>query len=291
MAEPYQPGKIPVIFIHGLLSDPKTWTDLFNEVRNQPDLTARFQWWGFQYSTGEPFFTSAAVLRRQLQQARKTYDPQQQDLAFSQIVLVGHSMGGIVAKLQVTDSGNQLWQSAAKQPFETILADDTTRQELREAFFFQPSFDVRRVIYIGTPHTGSAWARRPVGRLGSMLIQPGDETVSRHRHLVDNNPGVFHQELSRRFPTSVDLLNPESALLDATTHLPYAPWVGLHSVIGTGKPMSGGEPADGVVPVSSAQLVGVASEIQVDSKHETLHRNPATIAEVMRILRTHPDGR
>jgi hypothetical protein len=28
--EPYQPGKVPVIFIHGLLSDPFTWTDMVN---------------------------------------------------------------------------------------------------------------------------------------------------------------------------------------------------------------------------------------------------------------------
>ncbi len=287
MIEPYQPGKIPVIFIHGLLSDPAAWTDLVNELRSQPDLTAGFQWWGFQYSTGEPFLTSAAVLRRQLREIRDTYDPQRQDTAFSQIVLVGHSMGGIVAKLQVTSSGDQLWSASARVPLSAVVTTNETRRALSEGFYFRPSTDVRRVIFIGTPHKGSDWARRPVGRLGSMLVKPAPTAQSRHAQLIRDNPGVFRAELGQRFPTSVDLLEPDSALLQSTTRIPYAPWVTLHSIIGTGKEMRNGEPADGVVPVGSARLLGVASELAVNTTHESLHRAPAAIAEVIRILRTH----
>ncbi len=287
MIEPYQPGKIPVIFIHGLLSDPAVWTDLVNELRSQPDLTAGFQWWGFQYSTGEPFLTSAAVLRRQLREIRTTYDPQRQDKAFSQIVLVGHSMGGIVAKLQVTSSGDELWNASTQIPLTALTTSNDTRRALQAAFYFQPSMDVRRVIFIGTPHQGSDWARRPVGRLGSMLVEPSAATQSRHAQLIRDNPGVFGAELRQRFPTSVDLLKPDSALLHSTARIPYAPWVTLHSIVGTGKSMRSGEPGDGVVPVGSARLLGVASELAVNSTHASLHRAPPAIAEVMRILRTH----
>lgn len=287
MIEPYQPGKIPVVFVHGLLSDPSTWTDLVNELRSHPELTAKYQWWGFQYSTGEPFLTSAAVLRRQLRQIRMIYDPQRQDPAFSQIVLIGHSMGGIVSKLQVTSTGNQLWQSIARQPLTAVATDQGTRRDLHEAFYFQPSPDIRRVIFIGTPHAGSTWARRPVGRLGSFLVEPTPGTVARHAMLVDNNPGVFVDEFRKRFPTSIDLLEPESQLLAATIRLPFSPYVKLHSIVGTGKQMRNGEPGDGVVPVSSARLHGVVSETFLDAVHDSLHRDPETVAEVVRILRLH----
>ena len=287
MVEPYQPGKIPVVFIHGLLSDPTTWADLVNELQSHPELSASYQWWGFQYATGEPFLSSAAVLRKQLRQVRATYDPQCQDPAFSQIVLIGHSMGGIVAKLQVTNSGNQLWQSASRQPLATLVTDQKTHRDLQEAFYFQPSPNVRRVIFIGTPHTGSAWARRPVGRLGAVLVEPAAETESRHAQLIRDNPHSFREEFRERIPTSIDLLEPESALLAATNRLHYSQYVTLHSIIGTGKNMRDGKPGDGVVPVASARLPGVASETFLDATHEALHRNPGTVKEVARILNLH----
>ena len=160
-------GKIPVIFIHGLLSDPGIWTDLVNELRSQPDLNAGFQWWGFRYSTGEPFLTSAAVLRRQLRQIRDTYDPQRQDAAFSQIVLVGHSMGGIVAKLQVTSSGHELWRATARIPLPAVATSIETRRALQQAFYFQPSVDVRRVI---KPPRITVWPSRAVTNVRARCV-------------------------------------------------------------------------------------------------------------------------
>ncbi len=287
MIEPYQPGKIPVVFVHGLLSDPFTWVDLANELRARPDLNARFQWWGFRYATGEPFFTSAAVLRQQLVELRRKYDPAASDPALSQMVLIGHSMGGLVAKLQVTESEDRLWRAAARQPFATMVTTEETRQILAEAFFFQPSSAVKRVLFIGTPHRGSNWARRPAGRLGSALVKPSEEADQRLRQLQRDNPNLFRDELRDRFPTSIDLLEPQSPLLNATASLPFSRGVCLHSIIGTGKPSWGGEPSDGVVPVASARLVGVASEIEVDAKHEALNKDPATTVEVIRILREH----
>jgi len=287
MVEPYQPGKIPVVFIHGLLSDPATWADLANELRAHPNLNDRYQLWAFEYDTGEPFLTSAAVLRRQLVQMRCTYDPERIDPAMSQMVLVGHSMGGLVAKLQVTQSGDQLWQAVARQPLGSVSTDHATRKQLQEAFYFQPSMDIARVLFIGTPHRGSSWAHRPVGLLGSALVEPSSDTQSSHSQLVGDNPHLFGDELGDRFPTSIDLLKPESPLLSATASLPFSPRVTLHSIVGQGQTSWKGEPTDGVVSVSSAQLLGVASELTVDSKHEKLHRDPTAVGEVVRILQEH----
>src|SRR5262249_17473114 len=52
--EPYQPGKIPVLMIHGLLSSPLTWMPLFNDLRADPVLREHFQFWFYLYPTGNP---------------------------------------------------------------------------------------------------------------------------------------------------------------------------------------------------------------------------------------------
>ncbi|MGA2259533.1 MAG: hypothetical protein ABSG53_33065, partial [Thermoguttaceae bacterium] len=90
MMEPYQPGKIPVVFIHGLGSDPLTWTDATNSLRAQGDIYRRCQLWYFRYPTGGDLLESAAALRDKLLLARETCDPRHSDPALAQMVLVGH---------------------------------------------------------------------------------------------------------------------------------------------------------------------------------------------------------
>lgn len=287
MIEPFQRGKIPVLFVHGLLSDPITWNDMVNEVQAQPYLRTRYQIWTFRYDTGEAFLTSAAALRRQLAELEATYNPCGLNPAASNIVVVGHSMGGLVANLQVTSSGTMLWDAAASIPLEQIRTDPATRATLGEAFFFDPSDSISRVIYIGTPHLGSGWARRAVGSLGAALVEPAPLAEARHTQLVRDNPGVFSDELARRFPTSVDLLEPESPLLNATARLAYRPGVTVHSIVGEGRYTLGSGPSDGVVPVTSARLSGVASEMAVESRHSQEPRNDDVMTEVMRILAEH----
>ena len=138
MTEPYQPGKIPIVLVHGLASSPVTWSHLQNDLRAQPAIMARYQIWLFRYDTGDPFLTSAAELRRQLAALRQTYDPCRADPSLSQTVLVGHSLGGLVSKLQVTHSGEQLWQSAAQQPFNAIRTDPETRRPAGQLVLFRP---------------------------------------------------------------------------------------------------------------------------------------------------------
>lgn len=287
MLEPYQPGKIPVLFIHGLLSDPLVWTRMVNELQAQPALINRYQLWTFRYDTGAPFLTSAAALRRQLVELQTYYDPYGADPAAPNIIVVGHSMGGLVANLQVTYSGDELWNAEANIPLDQVRTDSTTRALLNEAFFFAPSPQITRVVYIGTPHLGSGMARRLVGRLGSALVEPPPQTAERHEQVIRDNPGAFSAEFTRRLPTSIDLLEPSSPLLLATSRLPYRPGVVAHSIIGEGRYSVGSGPSDGVVPVCSARLHGATSEKLVVVRHSRQPGNEQVIAEVMRILVEH----
>ncbi len=169
---------------------------------------ARYQIWVFRYDTGDPFLASAAALRRQLAGLRQTYDPCRADPSLSRMVVVGHSLGGLVSKLQVTYSGDALWQSAAKQPLSTIRTDPVTQSQLASSFYFVPSPDVSRVIYIATPHRGSLYARRCVGLVGSALVVEPPDWTARHAQLIRDNPCAFDEEMSRGIPTSIDLLEP-----------------------------------------------------------------------------------
>ncbi len=287
MIEPYQPGKIPVVFIHGLLSDRLTWANMINELKACPFANENFQLWGFQYPTGEPFLQSAATLRRQIAHLGHLVDPDGVDLALQNIVLVGHSMGGLVSKLLIADSENALWNAISKCPFESVVMDSFTREQFRQAVFFERSPMVSRVIFIGTPHRGSVIAQRSIGRLGSFLVeQPTDLKLS-HRKLLCDNPGVFSQEFSNRTPTSIDILEPSSPLLLAIDSLPVDPSIRMHSIIGHGRWMPGSGDSDGVVPVSSARKYGVDSERLVHDKHTDLPADPMTIEEVFSILREH----
>jgi pimeloyl-ACP methyl ester carboxylesterase len=287
MREPFQPGKIPVILVHGLASDPLTWAQLENDLRNQPAISARYQLWFFRYDTGDPFLASATRLRQQLAAARQTYDPMRVDQNLSRMVLVGHSMGGLLSKMQVTYSGDTLWNAAATRPLHAIVTDQDTRDRLASNFYFTPSPDIRRVIYIATPHRGSSDATRCIGRISSALVEERPDWVARHRQLVRDNPDAFREELKRGVPTSIDLLEPQSCVLQATDMLPYSPCVALHSIIGDDRwsPIQGR--SDGVVAVSSARIAGVQSELLVDAKHTEVQRDPNTVREVICILNQH----
>jgi pimeloyl-ACP methyl ester carboxylesterase len=287
MIEPYQPGKIPIVFVHGLMSDPFTWANIANEIRARPEFVERYQLWAFEYATGEPFLKSAAKLRRQLQEARAFVDPDGIDSALSEMILVGHSMGGLISKLQITQSGNQLWQAVSRYPLEYIATSRETRDALVESFYFEPLPFISRVVFIGTPHAGSPWAKRPVGKIGAKLVEASTTMEERHRQLIQANPGVFSREFVRRVPTSIDLLKPGSPLLQRIYELPFGPTVHTHSIIGCGHRMIGAGDSDSVVPVSSARLRGVESEKLIQAKHGELHQHAEGIAELFRLLTTH----
>ena len=286
MLEPYQPGKIPIIFVHGLISDRSTWSNLTNELRTIPWVTDRYQLWYFQYPTGEPFLRSALTLREQTRALVQRVDPRGEDPALSHIVLIGHSMGGLVSKLQVTYSDTMIWDRYSNRPFVAIQGEPQHLDQLWRLFFFGPQPFVKRVVFIGTPHQGAAMASRVAGRFASGLVRQPADRQEIHRRLVAANPGAFGVEFQRRIPTSVDLLEPDSPLLSTMSRLHVAADVRIHSIIGL-RQGRWGAPSDGVVPVTSARHPGAVSEYYIDARHGQLAKHSETLAEVSRILAQH----
>ena len=118
LLRPYTRGKIPVVFIHGLWSNPWSWDRMIAELEADPSLADRYQSWTFGYSTGDPIPYSASLLRRDLQEVRRKFDPDDSDAAFNRMVLVGHSMGGLLTKMMVQDSGTRLWRLISDRPID-----------------------------------------------------------------------------------------------------------------------------------------------------------------------------
>jgi pimeloyl-ACP methyl ester carboxylesterase len=297
MLEPYQPDKIPVLMVHGLLSSPLTWAPLFNDLRADPLLRDHYQFWFFYYPTADPYLNTAADLRQALYDLRASVDPAHKDAAFDQMVLVGHSMGGLISRLLTEDSGNDFWGQVSKQPFEEVAVRLETKEELRRTFFFEPVPWVRRVIFVATPHQGSLLSPSPVGRLAARLVcLPGSlMTVARD---IARDPRDFLPEAhSREITNSVDLLDPKSPSLQLVASKPKPQRVAYHSVIGvlpTGACAVGrllanapDEPWDGVVTYRSAHREDTVSEVTVPADHERVHQHPLAVVEVRRILGEH----
>ncbi len=287
MIEPYQRGKIPLILVHGLASDPLTWSGLINELRATDWFNDRYQVWVFGYSTGRPFLRSAAELRRKCQQAVATFTHDAPDPAMHEAVMIGHSMGGLVTKLQITDSDELLWGAFADRPLDSLQTDDPIREYLSELFFFRPSPFVKRAIFIGTPHRGSPIAQEFIGRLASKLVVRSHELSDEYATLLARNPGAIKPFFAEQIPTSVDMLKPQDPALQAMQELEVPQHIRLHSVIGNGRRMLVGGPADGTVPVDSARHADTDSELIVETTHRRLQSHPESVQEVLRILELH----
>ncbi|HEU5193854.1 MAG TPA: hypothetical protein VFW70_03855, partial [Methylomirabilota bacterium] len=155
MLRPYRRGQIPVVLIHGTASSPARWGEMYNELSNDPVLRDKLQFWVFTYSTSNPILQSASELRQALNDIVKELDPKSEDPALRNMVLIGHSQGGLLARLMITESGNRFWENAASVPFSEIDAPPQTKAFLQRAIFFEPVPMVGRVIFISTPHKGS----------------------------------------------------------------------------------------------------------------------------------------
>jgi pimeloyl-ACP methyl ester carboxylesterase len=289
MLEPYRPDKIPVVMVHGLMSSPATWAGMFNDLRGDPELRQRYQFWFFMYPTGLPIGYSASILREQLNDVRAMYDPNGTNPNFNQMVLVGHSMGGLLSREMVQDSGTKYWDYYFKEPFETINLDPNVKQLLKKTLFFEHLPYVKRVIFISTPHRGSAMADEWYSRLFSGMI--GVPTAISDATTNAFSRGVLNQSVAstytKKVPNGLMLLSPSSVFIQATNTVPLRQDIPYHSIIATQKRTTVGPgTSDGIVPYESSHLDFTQSEKLVPSGHSA-HEHPLAIAEVKRILHEH----
>lgn len=285
---PYKKGKIPVVFLHGLASSPFIWFPMINELLSDPKIKDKFQFWVYWYPTGTPMPLSAADLRDTLRDLRKVYDPKEEDKAFDKMVLVGHSMGGLLAKLMVTRTAKEDWLKAVKIPVEKFNSlDPELQREFARIIEFKPLPFVKRAVFIATPHRGSNLTEGILGSIARILfVLPKGLATNigkAYKLLTSDND----EELNLRESYGLDGLSPNSYFIRVTSDL--QPEVKFHSIIGNSKFRDLEWINDSVVSYDSSHIDGAESELLVDSDHSVQEHMP-TILEIKRILSEHAAG-
>jgi pimeloyl-ACP methyl ester carboxylesterase len=275
--QPYDPDRIPVVFVHGLISTPFNWVQTISGLETDPEIRKRYQFWVFAYPTGNPVLYSALRLREELAKVDKVY-PNHRDY-----VLVGHSMGGLLSQAQVTNISRADWEKTLGALGMQLFATLKPTSLVAKATTFKANPRIKRVVFICTPHRGSKMASGGIGELGIKLISLPTDLATTMKSEIPTE--TLRKINNGRLPNSVSNLAPNapylSVLNSESIQAPY------HSIIGNrGKPGPLAESTDGVVPYWSSHLDGAQSEVIVPGPHGACEL-PQTIAELDRILELH----
>jgi pimeloyl-ACP methyl ester carboxylesterase len=286
-AEPFRPGLIPVVLVHGTLSSAGRWADMLNDLENDGRIRDRFQFWLFHYSTGSPIPYSAMLLRDALTDVVAQFDPQGKDPALHQMVVIGHSQGGLLTKMLAIDSGTRIWDTISRRPLAELHVSQETRELLERALFVHPLPFVRRVIFIATPHGGSSTATGLIVRTLSRFVTLPTNALSAVADLMEGNSDALLLDPRRPDFGSVYGMRPSSPFLKALAATPIAPGIAAHSIIPVRGAGPGPNATDGVVTYQSARIDGVESELVIPFAGHSVQGHPLAIEEVRRILLEH----
>lgn len=287
MLEPYNPNKKVIVLIHGLASSPEAWIRLTNDVMGDPVLREHYQVWQVFYSTNMPILESRFQIYAVIQQAFSQVDNKAS--AKKDAVLIGHSMGGIIARLLVSDA--DLTSAAIK-----LLPDWRAKQFKNDPLFksrldIQPIPNFSRAIFLAAPHRGTEFADRwftlaarkviklPGAFLGALtdVLQSSDPDLQAFIKDIDNG-------LIQNGPSD---LSKNSKFTQLTKNI--VPYKGMkfHSIMGN---MTNSNDinviTDDVVPYTSAHLDGALSEKIIKGGH-SIQETPEAVLELRRILRLH----
>lgn len=275
--QPYNPDRIPLIFVHGLISTPQMWRNVINEIETDPELRGRFQYWVFAYPTGNPFPYSALRLREELGKVRQIYGWPHG------FVLISHSMGGLLAQMQATTLTREDWHRTIGKPADELFARLPSDSLIHRALIFDANPDVRRIVFICTPHRGSDMAVGSVGEIGMRLIALPANLASTITKSVGNTVAIATGN-PRRIPNSVTSLSPKNPSLKTMNSVPIrAPH---HTILGDRGRGDSPNSSDGVVAYWSSHLDSAQSEKIVPGPHGSCEL-PQTIEELKRILHLH----
>ncbi|MFD0326402.1 esterase/lipase family protein [Lysobacter gummosus] len=288
--QPYDPDKRVIVLVHGLASSPEAWVNLANEILGDETLRKRYQLWQVFYPTNMGILSNRLAIDSALSKTFEHYDPEGDDIASHDAVLVGHSMGGVIARLLVSDSGEHVMDETLRS-FDPAAAQRLSQEPLVRALtVFRPMPQFGRAVFLASPHRGAvvsdAWPLRMVRKL---IRLPFD--VLRDTAELIQRTQVNQDELQKlgfrkgRPPTGPDDLSPHSLFMRSTEDLPIESGLPYHTIVGqrdTKLPLL--QSSDGAVPYRSSHLDGALSEKVIVSGH-SVQETPQAILELRRILR------
>jgi pimeloyl-ACP methyl ester carboxylesterase len=278
--QPYDPDRIPVVFVHGLMSSAFDWVVTINGLLADPEIRKNYQFWVFNYPTGNPILYSALRLRDELAKADKLYPNHRP------YVLVGHSMGGMLSHAQVITVTREMWERDPDMGRMTrsVFARNSSNSVVVRSLTFQANPRIKRVVFVCTPHRGSQMASGGIGRLGISLISLPLYVATTMTDALTGTELTQLTGAANRLPNSVWGLRPTNPAFKVVNSPPIE--VPYHSIIGDRGRGDSPNSSDGVVPYWSSHLDGAQSEVIVPGPHGSCQL-PQTIEELDRILRLH----
>lgn len=286
--QPYDPKKIPLVLVHGLVSSPDAFKNIINELAPQPWFRERYQIWLYSYPTGNPWIYSGAKFRELMREACDYARAKGDDTNLNRMVVVSHSMGGLITRSSVTDPKNVLYDAYFKQPIDQLNVSEPTRKLIRDAALYQPLAEPKRLVFLAVPHRGSPIANRWFANVISKVISLPktltvdllDKTVSTVGDLIQG------EDKSYPLPTSISSLSPKSRANVSLNTLPLPSQIQCHSVMGDRGKGDTPNSSDGIVPYWSSRVTPVSSELIVPSNHGVPDNTQAAV-ELARILKLH----
>ncbi len=283
--QPYDPDKTVVLVIHGLMDSPATWAPMLNHLRGDEKIRRNYQFWFYSYPSGYPYPYSASILRSELDAIEKKFPLRKK------MVVMGHSMGGCISRLLITDTGDQLWMKTFNKPSAQMSLSPENRKLFTDALIFRHRPEVGRVIFVSAPLRGSDLATNWPGRIGSMLVRTPVALLSAGNDALKLVTFQGDDLRLKRIPNSVDTLSPNNRFVKNIQTIPLTPGIPYHVISGDrgkggNKDHTAPVMSDGIVPYWSSHMEGAVSELVVPS-HHSAHQNPQAIAEVRRILTEH----
>lgn len=289
--QPYDPKKIPLVFVHGLVSSPDAFKNMVNDLAPEPWFRERYQIWLYNYPTGNPWLYSSTKFRELMQQACSYARTKGDDENLNRMVVVAHSMGGLITRSSVTEPKTALYDEYFKKPIDQLKVSEPTRKLIRENTLYQPLTEPKRVVFLAVPHRGSPVANLRISVWLSRLIRlPKTLTVDLlDKTLTTMGDIVQGKDQANPLPTSINSLSPNDRANLGLDKLALPDRITFHSIVGDrGK---GGIPncSDGIVPYWSSHVAPVDSELIVPCNHG-VPDNAEAAAELSRILKLHLEG-
>jgi pimeloyl-ACP methyl ester carboxylesterase len=285
--QPYRPGKIPLVLVHGTASSPVRWAELVNELEGDLRIRETYQIWAFVYDSGNTIAYSAGRLITALKNALQEFDPEGKDSALQRMVVVGHSQGGLLTKMTAINNDSLFWNLISNKPFDQIQVDPDTRALLQRSLFYKPLPFVNRVIFVATPHHGAMLAAYQwVTDLAAKFVTLPQTMLRGIAQAATSSGDEKLTAILRRPPTAIDNMNPNNPGLKILASIPVSPQITAHSIIAVEGDGPKEEGDDGVVAYQSAHIDEAVSEKVVRWGH-SCQGQPEVIEEIRRILLEH----
>lgn len=292
MIEPYDPEKIPVVMVHGLWDGPTTWAHMINDLRANRELHENYQFWFYSYPTAQPFWVSANQFRKDLRAIRGEVDPERVNPVMDEMVLVGHSMGGLISTLQTIDSGDRFWDIVSDRPISELKGNPETVAAVEEMFYFESNPSIKKLITLATPFKGSDFANRATQWISQRLITLPTLITNDFEKLAMENSDVFKDPYFLTRSNSIDSLATTNPMFKVIAEAEFPKRLSIHNVVGrldkksvfSRQSAEESDVGDGVVALSSGVCSSADSQVFVAAEHSKLHQQPGSILEVRRLL-------